>query len=99
MKVFVIGSLSCDARIKSVAEYFAELGDKVEYVKKQPDKSFQILVEEALNLISEADRIVAVAKEDGTFGEGTMYELAFAKFLGKDITKFEKMEEMKNEEK
>lgn len=89
MRVFVIGSLSCADRIKSIAEYFSdELGDEVEYVKKQSQKTSETLVEETFDSISKADRIVAVRKDDGSFGEGTIYELAFAKFLGKQITKF-----------
>ncbi len=91
MKIFVIGSLSCAERIKAIADMYLELGDDVEYVKKQPEKPFEDLVDKALESISKADRIVAVAKCDGTFGQGTTYEMAFAKFLGKDITKFRKL--------
>ena len=89
MKVFVIGSLSCSDRIKAIADMYLELGDDVEYVKEQP--AFEFIVDEAFDLISKADRIVAVAKCDGTFGQGTIYEMAFAKFIGKDITKFRKL--------
>lgn len=35
--------------------------------------------------ISEADSIVAVQKEEGGLGEGTTYEVAFAKFIGKKV--------------
>lgn len=91
MKVFVIGSLSCSDRIKAIADMYLELGDDVEYVKEQPEKTFEVLVDEAFDSISKADRIVAVAKCDGTFGQGTIYEMAFAKFIGKNITKFRKL--------
>ena len=91
MKVFVIGSLSCAERIKAIADMYIELGDDVEYVKEQPEKTFEVLVDEAFNSISKADRIVAVAKCDGTFGQGTIYEMAFAKFIGKSITKFNRL--------
>lgn len=88
MRVFIIGSLSCADRIRSVAEYFSkELGDEVEYVKKQPEKTFETLVEEVFTSISKADRIVAIRKDNGSFGEETIYELMFAKFLGKQVTK------------
>lgn len=87
MKVFVIGSLSCAERIKLVADYFSKIGDEVECVKKQPEKTFEILVQEAFDSIVKADRVVAIAKDDGTFGKGTIYELAFARFIGKHITK------------
>ena len=92
MKVFVIGSMSCEKRIKAIAEFFEEMGDQVDYVKKQPQKSFEDLVKEAFISIANADRVVAVRKDDGTFGEGTMYEMAFAEFIGKQITKFGKLD-------
>lgn len=91
MKVFVIGSLPCAERIKTIADMYLELGDDVEFVKEQPEKRLEVLVDEAFDSISKADRIVAVAKCDGSFGQGTTYEMAFAKFLGKPITKFRKL--------
>ncbi len=88
MKIFVIGSLSVEDSIKSVADLYSTLGADVKYVKKQPDKSLEYLIKEAFERISEADMIVAVPKPDGTFGEGTTYELAFAKHLGKITWKY-----------
>lgn len=93
MKVFVIGSLSYEEEIKKVAKFFREeMGDEVDYVRKQPEKSLEILIREAFESISKADRIVAVEKPDGNFGDGTLYEMAFANFIGKPITKFGKMD-------
>lgn len=89
MKVFVIGSLSYEEEIKKVASFFKEeMGDEVDHVRKQPEKSLEILIKESFESISKADRIVAVKKPNGTFGDGTLYEMAFANFIGKPITKF-----------
>lgn len=84
-KIFVIGSLSREKEIKRVAEYYQKLGHEVDYVRKQPDKDFTTLVNEAFQKISEADSIVAVQKEEGRLGEGTTYEVAFARFIGKKV--------------
>ena len=91
MKVFVIGSLSCKDRIDAVAAFMRELGDNVETVQSQPDKSFEDVVYDTYSKIESADRIVVVTKEDGSIGEGTTYEVAFAKFLGKQVTTFRKL--------
>lgn len=66
------------------------MGDEVDYVRKQPEKPLEILIREAFESISKADRVVAVKKTDGTFGDGTLYEMTFANFIGKPITKFGK---------
>lgn len=93
MKVFIIGSLSCEEEIKEVAKFFVEeMGYEVDYVRKQPEKSLEMLIKEAFESISKADRVVAVKKPDGSYGEGTMYEMSFAEFIGKPITKFGKMD-------
>lgn len=34
IKIFVIGSVSMEADIKSVADFYSALGSKVKYVKK-----------------------------------------------------------------
>lgn len=39
MKIFIIGSLSCEDRIKTAADFFFQLGYDVEYVKRQPEKN------------------------------------------------------------
>ena len=84
-RIFVIGSLSREKEIKRVAEYYQKLGHEVNYVRKQPDKDFTTLVNEVFQKIYEADSIVAVQKEEGGLGEGTTYEVAFAKFIGKTV--------------
>lgn len=61
------------------------IGCKVDHVRKQPDKNFEDLVWEAFQKIYEADLIVAIQKEEGGFGEGITYEVAFARFIGKEV--------------
>ena len=80
-KTFIIGSISQEEQIKKLADKF----NTTMYVKHQPNKSFKQLVSEAFTNIEEADLIIAVKKPDGTFGEGTTYELEYARRLGKRI--------------
>ena len=80
-KIFIVGSISQEEQIKKLADKF----NTTMYVKHQPNKSFKQLVSEAFTNIEEADLIIAVKKPDGTFGEGTTYELEYARRLGKRI--------------
>lgn len=88
-KIFIIGPVSREKEIQIVAEYYRSLNHDVDHVRKQPDKDFTTLVYEAFQKISEADYIVAVQKEEGGLGEGTTYEVAFARFIGKKVYIFQ----------
>ncbi len=83
-KAFVIGSLSQEQEIEKIA---FSLMDKyyVYFVSKQPNKSFDILVKEAFDTISISDVIFVLLKTDGTIGQGTTYEIEFAKRMNKKI--------------
>lgn len=83
-KAFVIGSLSQEQEIEKIA---FSLMDKyyVYFVSKQPNKSFDILVKEAFDTISMSDVIFVLLKPDGTIGQGTTYEIEFAKRMNKKI--------------
>ncbi len=83
-KAFVIGSLSQEQEIEKIA---FSLMDKyyVYFVSKQPNKSFDILVKEAFDTISISDVIFVLLKPDGTIGQGTTYEIEFAKRMNKKI--------------
>lgn len=85
MNIFVIGSLSREDFIRKVAKHYELSGHNVMYVTKQPHKRLSDLIREAYMKISYADLIIAVKKEDGSLGTGTLYEIEFAKFLGKKI--------------
>lgn len=76
-------------QIEKIAKSHMLSGDcDVDYVKPQPDKSFSVLVDECYRKIEEADHIIAVSKRGGSFGEGTIYEIAFAKHIGKSVLKY-----------
>ena len=84
-KVFVIGSVSYMDSIMKAVEHYKNLGYDVSHVLPQKDKSVDYLIQQAFRHIEEADVVVAVLKEDGDVGTGTMYELTFAKHLKKEI--------------
>lgn len=83
-KAFVIGSLSQEKQIKKLA---ISLMDKyyVYFVEKQPEKSFEVLVKDTFDNISFCDVIFVLLKPDGTIGQGTTYEVEFAKRIGKKV--------------
>ena len=83
--VVIIASLSQEEDIKDVKDYYLYLGYLVDYPTPQFNKSFHEIVEDYFYRISLADKVVAITKDDGSFGEGSTYELAFAKFLNKPI--------------
>lgn len=85
MRIYVIGSLSCLDRIESIANHYKKFGHEVDHVEKAPNIPFEKLVENCYARINMADKIVAVTKKDGSIGKATTYEIAFARFLGKNI--------------
>lgn len=85
-KIYVIGSLSKDKRIREVAEMIKINGNfDVEYVHRQPTKAKELLIRECFSNIETADVVVAVEKTRNIFGDGTMYELEYARRCGKKI--------------
>ena len=85
MKVVIVASLSQMDDIYKVVNICQKLGIEVHYPRKQPDKEFSKIVEEYFEKISKADLILAIEKEDGSFGNSCTYELTFAKYLNKPI--------------
>ena len=85
MKIVIIASLSQEDEIKKVADGYKKMGHLVDYPVKQQNKEFSRIVEDYLYRIGVADKVVAITKADGTFGEGATYEIAFAKYLNKPI--------------
>lgn len=83
--IYVIGTLSRETAIKRAAMHYLKLGYSVAMVTKQPDKDKEELIMECYKNIKESEIIVVVPHEDGTIGEGSQYEIAFAKLLGKEI--------------
>lgn len=84
--IYIIGTLSREDVIEEAALYYLRLGYSVLMVIKQPDENKEKLIMQCFKNIKDATRIVAVPHRDGTCGEGTQYEIAYAKFLGKKVT-------------
>ena len=84
--IFVIGSIKQKDQIKTTAENLKKLcGCDVAYVCDNPFKSFECLVNDAFDRIEKADQIVVVRKPDGSIGDGTTYEVAYARRLKKPV--------------
>lgn len=84
--IVIIGSLSQAEIFDRLEQKYKLQGDDVWRPTRQPDRPFEDLVKECFEKISEADEIIAVQKPDGTFGEGTTYEMIFAIFYhGKNV--------------
>lgn len=96
--VHIIGTLSREDVIEKAALYYLRRGFSVSMVRKQPDEDKEKLIIQCFSNIENSDRIVAVPHQDGTLGEGTQYEVAYADYLRKrvDIWK-EEEEDEKNE--
>lgn len=100
--VYIIGSMSRFEYIRDLADRFtksaAEQG--VELLIKYPtpidaNTKFGEAVSRCFDNIEEADKIVIIPKLDGTFGEGTTYEMEYVKRLGKDFIIFDECYVMK----
>lgn len=84
-KVFVIGSLAHSKIDKAAEKYWAE-GYDVEYAKLCSDKFDYEIIDDTFKKIKNADLVVAVMKHSTEdFGEGTLYEIAYARSLGKKV--------------
>ena len=83
--IYIIGTLSREIVIKEAAFHYLNLGYSVAMVRRQPDRDKEELILECYKNIKGSKEIVVVPHADGTIGEGTQYEIAFAKLLGKEI--------------
>lgn len=78
-RVYVIGSLTKEKEIYDTAMFIKLNGDfDVHYVKKRPG-SQKILIEECFDEIEKADVVIAMEKSNFVFGNGTMYEIEYAR--------------------
>lgn len=85
-KVFIIGSVKQSTKIKNIADLLSGLNNsEIRYVKKEPLKEMSELINQAYNNIEWSDIIVVVKKENGKIGDGTLYEMEYAKRIGKKI--------------
>lgn len=84
-RLFVIGSLSQENEIFNIYEKIDKEKHDARYVKKQPEKSFQELVDEAYANIEWADIVIVLCKPDGLIGKGTICEIEYAMYMRKVI--------------
>lgn len=83
--IHVIGTLSREDIIEEAALHYLKLGYSVSMVMKQPNENKENLIMRCFRNIEDSTQIVAVPHKDGTCGEGTQYEIAYAKMLGKRV--------------
>lgn len=84
-KLFIIGSLSNMDYIKKVGDVYRRQGYEVTTVHNQPFKTPSEIVLNTYRTIEETDAVIAVTKKDGSFGDGTTYEIAFTSHIGKPV--------------
>ena len=85
MNVYIIGSLEQKNDIEALACYFMNRGDMVRLVHKvSPYIPFEMIVDRRFGSIRWADLVVALKKPNDEFDQGTTYELAYAKAIGKN---------------
>lgn len=84
--VYVIGPMSRSKEIKEHAKWKATItGLNVKYTDPYSLESLEFLISKAFDNIEKADLIEVVKKEDGTIGDGTLYEMEYAIRLGKIV--------------
>lgn len=83
--IHIIGTLSREDTIEEAALYYLRLGYSVSMVRKQPNENKEKLIMHCFKNIEDSTRVVAIPHKDGICGEGTQYEIAYAKFLGKRV--------------
>lgn len=84
MSAFIIGSLSQESQIKEIAEILSHKIN-VSYVHKEEGVNLASLISNAFDNIDKADIIIALGKSNGDIGDGTLYELEYAKRMNKKI--------------
>lgn len=83
MRVYIIGSVANYDTIRTVAH---ELQSKTKYVVKhvqpQPDVGIADLISQCFTNIEKSSIIVAIKNKAGVVGNGTQYEIEYARRLG-----------------
>lgn len=87
MRIYIIGSMSQIGYIEILQDFLKHSfkGYTVEAVRRRPDKDIKELISDCFSKIEHSDIIVALAKPDGTYGEGVLYEIEYANRLHKII--------------
>lgn len=97
--VVVLGSMKYPERVRDLAEAYMRQGYKTIYVIHMPEQEKKTLIDHAFNLINWADIVAAVTKPDGSFGDGVLYELEYARRQRKTIELWTDNEKPNKEEK
>lgn len=84
-KICILASLSQQSAIKEAVEHYKSEGWLVDYPIEQHNKTLFEIDFDYICRIAAADKVVAIPKYDGSFGESVTYEMAVAKYLGKPV--------------
>lgn len=86
-KICILGSLSQLDLINRTARSQEALGNTVIFKPEKMDGDiyFGTIVSICFKAISEADEVIVIKKEDGSIGEGTIYEVEFAQYVGTPV--------------
>lgn len=87
-RICILASLSQQLEIEEAVEHYKTPNCIIDYPVKQDNKTLFEIYHDYIFRIALADKIVAIPKNDGTFGESVTYELAIATYLNKPIETF-----------
>lgn len=88
MNIYIIGSMSNYDKIQEAVQCFERQGQQPRYAQPSTD-NLPTCIERCYTNIDWANVVIAVPKDDGTFGNGTTYEIAYAKHIGKYVIKYD----------
>lgn len=78
--VYIIGSLSNLETIEYIATQLSFFtGYSVKHVQREPGRDLQTLIDKCYEQIEKSFVVVAVPKKNGEMGDGTLYEITYAK--------------------
>ena len=87
MKIVILGSIKQESDMKILKSFYEQyMGCKniTIPIKNEEDTLLDIDIN-YINYINDSDIILALQKQDYTYGESVTYEIAISKFLGKHI--------------
>ena len=87
--VYIIGTLTRKEAIERAALHYLNAGYSVMMVSERPNMTKESVIIDCFQKINDADFVVAVPHSYGEYGEGTLYETAYAKMINKRVVKWE----------
>lgn len=88
MRIFIIGSLKQNKELEKLACILTSLNHTVVYAKDVNGTPHELdipIIRNTYDTIQWAEKVIALKKPDGTFGHGTLYEIAYAESIGKAV--------------